>query len=73
VSYLKTFTTKKKWKRTSQVVQFILSSFLIFDKGKAIKFNELRPNMVIHWNNNHFVVLYKIENDKFHIGNPAYG
>ena len=26
---------------------------------------------ILHWNQNHFVVLYKVKNDKFHISDPA--
>jgi len=28
---------------------------------------------IIHWNNNHFVVLYKISDNKYYISNPIYG
>ena len=28
---------------------------------------------IIHWNRNHYVVLYKILNNKFYIANPATG
>ena len=28
---------------------------------------------ILHWNNNHFVVLYKIENNNYHISDPRQG
>ncbi|MHA7829988.1 MAG: peptidase domain-containing ABC transporter [Flagellimonas sp.] len=28
---------------------------------------------IVYWNKNHFVVLYKIQKDKFYISDPAYG
>ena len=28
---------------------------------------------ILHWNQNHFVVLYKIKNNKFYIADPAHG
>ncbi|MCP4181200.1 MAG: peptidase domain-containing ABC transporter [bacterium] len=28
---------------------------------------------ILHWNNNHYVVLYKVKNGKFFISDPAYG
>lgn len=28
---------------------------------------------ILHWNQNHFVVLYKIKNNKYYIADPAYG
>ena len=28
---------------------------------------------ILHWNQNHFVVLYKIRNNKFHLADPAHG
>lgn len=28
---------------------------------------------ILHWNKNHFVVLYKVKNDKFYIANPSKG
>ncbi len=28
---------------------------------------------ILHWNNNHFVVLYKIKNGQYYISDPAYG
>lgn len=28
---------------------------------------------ILHWNNNHYVVLYKVKKDKYYISDPAYG
>lgn len=28
---------------------------------------------IVHWNKNHFVVLYKIKGDKFYVSDPSYG
>lgn len=28
---------------------------------------------ILHWNNNHYVVLYKIKKDKYYISDPAIG
>lgn len=28
---------------------------------------------ILHWNNNHYVVLYEIHKDSFHISDPAHG
>ncbi len=28
---------------------------------------------ILHWNNNHYVVLYKIKNEKYFLSDPAYG
>ncbi|GAB3742798.1 peptidase domain-containing ABC transporter [Spirosoma lituiforme] len=37
-----------------------------------VKYNFQSP-VILHWNNNHFVVLYKIKDNVFHIANPATG
>ncbi|CAM3882898.1 MULTISPECIES: cysteine peptidase family C39 domain-containing protein [Flavobacterium] len=37
------------------------------------KFKEAPLPAMLHWNNNHFVVIYKIENDSISIADPAIG
>ncbi|NHN24538.1 hypothetical protein FIA58_002515 [Flavobacterium jejuense] len=37
------------------------------------KFKEAPLPAILHWNNNHFVVVYKIENDSISIADPAVG
>jgi len=43
--------------------------------GVKITLEQLKKDVplpcILHWNQNHFVVLYKIKNDKFHIADPA--
>ncbi len=34
---------------------------------------EVKLPCIVHWNNNHFVVVYKIKNDEIYIADPAYG
>ena len=45
--------------------------------GVSVTLNELKEQVplpaIIHWGQNHFVVLYKIKNDKYWIANPAVG
>ncbi|MFS4449039.1 peptidase domain-containing ABC transporter [Maribacter sp. 2307UL18-2] len=44
--------------------------------GVKISLEQLREAplpCILHWNNNHFVVLYKIKNGLFFISDPAYG
>ncbi len=35
--------------------------------------SEVNLPCILHWNKNHFVVLYKIKKDKFYISDPAHG
>ncbi|RIV68278.1 peptidase domain-containing ABC transporter [Flagellimonas aequoris] len=35
--------------------------------------NEVPLPCIVHWNKNHFVVVYKIKNDQVHISDPSYG
>ena len=37
------------------------------------KLHEVPLPCILHWNNDHFVVLYKIKNDKFYVSDPAHG
>ena len=37
------------------------------------KLKEVQLPCIIHWNNNHFVVLYKLKRNKAFISDPAYG
>lgn len=39
----------------------------------AILSGEAPLPCILHWNANHFVVLYKVKNDVYHIADPAYG
>lgn len=42
--------------------------------GARLYLNELKEAglpMILHWNQNHFVVLYKIKNDRYYIADPA--
>ena len=42
-------------------------------RANTIKLKEASLPCVLHWNKNHFVVLYKIKNDKYYISDPAIG
>lgn len=42
-------------------------------KISLIKLLEAPLPCILHWNNNHYVVLYKIKNDTFYISDPAIG
>lgn len=35
--------------------------------------SEARLPCIVHWDTDHFVVVYKIENDTIHVADPAYG
>ena len=37
------------------------------------KLQEVPLPCILHWNNDHFVVLYNIENEKYYISDPAHG
>tara|TARA_R110002073_G_scaffold72537_1_gene177068 strand:+ start:28027 stop:30228 length:2202 start_codon:yes stop_codon:yes gene_type:complete len=37
------------------------------------KLNEIPLPLIVHWNKNHFVVVYKIKNNLIYISDPAYG
>ncbi len=37
------------------------------------KLKESKLPCIVHWNQNHFVVVYKIEKDKVYISDPAHG
>lgn len=37
------------------------------------KLKEAPLPLIVHWNNNHFVVVYKIKKDSIYISDPAYG
>lgn len=44
--------------------------------GVKFDFDKLREAplpLIVHWNKNHFVVVYKIKNDKIYISDPSYG
>ncbi len=44
--------------------------------GVKINLNKLKEAplpCILHWNKNHYVVLYKIKNSKYYISDPAYG
>ena len=45
--------------------------------GVRINLRQLKENVhlpcILHWNQNHFVVCYKIKNDRFYISDPASG
>jgi len=44
--------------------------------GAKISLNRLSEAplpCILHWNKNHYVVLYKIKNNKYFISDPAYG
>ena len=45
--------------------------------GVRITLQQLKKNVplpcILHWNQNHFVVCYKIKNDRFYISDPASG
>lgn len=44
--------------------------------GAKVSYNKLKEAplpCVLHWNNNHYVVLYKIKKDILYISDPAYG
>jgi ATP-binding cassette subfamily B protein len=45
--------------------------------GVKIDFAALNDNAplpcIVHWNQNHFVVVYKIQNNKVYVADPAYG
>jgi ATP-binding cassette subfamily B protein len=40
---------------------------------KETQLNELELPVILHWNQNHFVVLYKIKGDKYYLADPAKG
>ncbi len=42
-------------------------------RANIIKLKEASLPCVLHWNKNHFVVLYKIKNDKYYVSDPAIG
>ena len=42
-------------------------------KSSLNKFTDAPLPCILHWNNNHYVVLYKIKNDAFYISDPAIG
>lgn len=42
-------------------------------KSSLNKFTEATLPCILHWNKNHYVVLYKIKNDTFYISDPAIG
>ena len=42
-------------------------------KIDLLKLNEATLPCVLHWNKMHFVVLYKIKNNKYYISDPAHG
>lgn len=42
-------------------------------KLSVTKLNEAPLPCILHWNNNHYVVLYKIKKSKFYISDPAHG
>ena len=44
--------------------------------GIKLAYNKLKEAplpCIIHWNNNHYVVLYKIKNEKVYLSDPAHG
>ncbi|MEI7595912.1 MAG: cysteine peptidase family C39 domain-containing protein, partial [Bacteroidota bacterium] len=45
--------------------------------GQRLSINTLIEEVplpcIIHWKQNHFVVLYKIKNNKFYVSDPAHG
>lgn len=45
--------------------------------GVKIAYTKLRHDAplpcIVHWNQNHFVVVYKIEKDRIHLADPAHG
>ncbi|MGS2762889.1 peptidase domain-containing ABC transporter [Sinomicrobium sp. M5D2P9] len=44
--------------------------------GAKLNFNKLKQAplpLIVHWNKNHFVVVYKIKNDIVYVSDPAYG
>ncbi|MEP5338174.1 MAG: peptidase domain-containing ABC transporter [Algibacter sp.] len=44
--------------------------------GVKLDFNKLKEAplpLIVHWNKNHFVVVYKIKNDVVYISDPSYG
>jgi len=42
-------------------------------KIKTEDLHDLDLPVILHWNTNHFVVLFKIEGDQYHIADPAVG
>ena len=42
-------------------------------KVNLLQFLEVPMPCILHWNKNHFVVLYKIKGDTFYISDPAHG
>lgn len=44
-------------------------------RGVRISLDQLKNKVyfpcILHWNQNHFVVLYKVKNNKFYIADPA--
>lgn len=38
-----------------------------------LRLKEAPLPLIIHWNENHYVVLYKIKKDKFYVSDPSYG
>jgi ATP-binding cassette subfamily B protein len=42
-------------------------------KTNSTKLEEAPLPCVLHWNNNHYVILYKIKKDKYYISDPAIG
>ncbi|SFM84495.1 ATP-binding cassette, subfamily B [Algoriella xinjiangensis] len=45
--------------------------------GVKISYNILKNEVpfpcIVHWNNSHFIVVYKIKNDKIYVSDPSYG
>lgn len=44
--------------------------------GVKLDFNKLKEAplpLIVHWNKNHFVVVYKIKNDIVYVSDPSYG
>lgn len=42
-------------------------------KANCIKLEEVPLPCILHWNKMHFVVLYKIKNNKYFVSDPAFG
>lgn len=44
--------------------------------GLKITFTKLKKAplpLIVHWNKNHFVVVYKVKNDEVYVSDPSYG
>lgn len=42
-------------------------------KLSIIKLKEAPLPCILHWNNNHYIVLYKVKKNKYYISDPAHG